>query len=235
MELRQYTLKPGQRDALIDIFDRHFVEGQESVGITVIGQFRDRRRADRFVWLRGFPDMETRHKALEAFYDGPIWAAHKANANNTMLDFDDILLLKPARPETAFRMNPGSATMMSRDDGPATVLAGIYRMPQPIDAGLVSEFEQQIAPLLQAEDVRIEGIFVTEPARNTFTRLPVREGEHVLVWFGIVERRAPPPGWLEELASMAALGDQPVSLLDLDPTSRSALGYGRPPCPAPVQ
>lgn len=178
------------------------------------------------MWLRGFPDMETRHKALEAFYDGPIWAAHKDDANNTMLDFDDVLLLRPARPETAFRFSPGGAAMTSYDHDSATVLAGIYQMPQPVDAGLVSQFEQRVAPLLQANDIRIEGIFVTESARNTFARLPVREGEHVLVWFGIVDRRVPPPEWLEELASTTALGNQPVSLLDLEPTSRSALGYG---------
>jgi ribosomal 50S subunit-recycling heat shock protein len=230
VELRQYTLKPGQRDVLIDLFDRHFVEGQESLGITVIGQFRDRRRADRFVWLRGFPDMKARHRALEAFYDGPIWAAHKAAANDTMLEFDDVLLLRPARPETAFRV-PKRATSADHDSassehGPSTVLAGIYHLPQPADPGLVSQFEQQVAPLLEANDIRLEGIFVTESARNTFERLPVREGEHVLVSFGIVESRAPRPGWLDQLAGMAALGDQPVILLELDPTPRSALGNG---------
>src|SRR6185369_9459196 len=130
VELRQYTLKPGQRDVLIDIFDRHFVESQESAGMNVIGQFRDRRRADRFVWLRGFPDMETRQRALEAFYDGPIWTRHKSDANDTMLDSNDVLLLKPARPETAFDMNPGRSAITSRENGPATVLAGIYQMPQ---------------------------------------------------------------------------------------------------------
>jgi hypothetical protein len=46
LELRQYTLQPGQRDVLIDLFDRHLVESQEAVGMTVMGQFRDRRRAD---------------------------------------------------------------------------------------------------------------------------------------------------------------------------------------------
>jgi hypothetical protein len=225
VELRQYTLKPGQRDVLIDIFDRHFVEGQESLGMTVIGQFRDRRRPDRFVWLRGFPDMAGRHKALEAFYDGPIWAAHKADANNTMLDWDDVLLLKPARPDTAFRVNPNSPAS-SREHGPATVLAGLYQMREPIAEAVVSQFEQRVAPILRASGVRIEGIFVTESARNTFTRLPVREGEHVLVWFGIVEGGDTPPGWLEQLAGKTAFGNQPVSLLDLDPTSRSILGHG---------
>ena len=105
LELRQYTLKPGRRDALIDIFDRHFIESQEALGMSVVGQFRDRRRPDRFVWLRGFSDMESRRNALAAFYDGPIWGAHKAKANDTMLDSDNVLLLKPARPDLAFRMN----------------------------------------------------------------------------------------------------------------------------------
>ena len=226
VELRQYTLKPGHRDALIEIFDRHFVEGQESAGMTVIGQFRDRSRSDHFVWLRGFPDMDSRHKALAAFYGGPIWAAHKAAANDTMLDSDDVLLLRPARPDTAFGVRPRNAPSERHERGPVTMLAGIYHVPQPVDAALVSEFEQRVAPALHAEGVHIEGIFVTEPSRNTFARLPVREDANVLVWFGTVERRDVSPERLKQLASMSALRSLPVSLLDLDPTSRSALGGG---------
>lgn len=222
VELRQYTLKPGQRDALVDLFDRHFVETQEAVGMTVIGQFRDRGRPDRFVWLRGFPDMERRHHALEAFYGGPVWAAHKTDANDTMLDSDDVLLLKPAGPDTAFRVDPAA----SRERGPTAVVAGIYQMPRPVDGEMVSRFEQRVAPILRSHGVRLEGIFVTESARNTFARLPVREGEHVLVWFGSVEPGQTSAGGLEQLASKASLDEQPVTLLDLDPTSRSMLGHG---------
>src|SRR5262245_823733 len=103
IELRLYTLKPGQRDVLIDLFERHFIESQEAAGMTLVGQFRDRHRADRFVWLRGFPSMEGRHQALEAFYGGPVWSAHRNAANDTMVDSDDVLLLRPARPDLAFR------------------------------------------------------------------------------------------------------------------------------------
>jgi hypothetical protein len=70
VELRQYTLKPGKRDVLINLFDREFIESQESVGIEVIGQFRDLDHSDRFVWLRGFRDMTSRAKALTDFYGG---------------------------------------------------------------------------------------------------------------------------------------------------------------------
>jgi NIPSNAP len=224
IELRQYTLKPGQRETLIDLFDRHFIESQEALGMTIVGQFRDRRRADRFVWLRGFSDMSSRHRALEQFYGGPVWAAHRNAANDTMLDSDDVLLLRPARPEMAFRVHPRDQSA-KREAGASPTVAGLYEMPRPADDALVSQFERQIVPILRANGVNLEGVFVTEPARNTFTRLPVREGLHMLVWFGTLEQReAPAAGWLERLTSAASLADQPVTVLELDPTSRSRLG-----------
>ena len=97
MELRQYTLHPGKRDVLIDLFDREFVESQEALRMTVIGQFRDLDNPDRFVWLRGFPDMPSRAQSLSEFYGGPVWKAHNREANATMIDSDNVLLLRPAR------------------------------------------------------------------------------------------------------------------------------------------
>src|SRR3546814_14914788 len=49
VELRQYTLHPGQRDVLIELFEREFIESQEATGIRVIvrvqisGSFRAAR------------------------------------------------------------------------------------------------------------------------------------------------------------------------------------------------
>ena len=60
LELRQYTLRPGMRDVLIELFEREFVESQEALGMTLVGQFRDLDDPNRFVWLRGFADMTTR-------------------------------------------------------------------------------------------------------------------------------------------------------------------------------
>lgn len=98
VELRQYTLKPGRTDDLVDVFDRELVHTQEAVGIEVIGQFRDLDRPDRFVWLRRFADIPARREALKAFYGGPDWAAHGPTANDTMVDYDDVLLLADVRP-----------------------------------------------------------------------------------------------------------------------------------------
>ena len=100
IELRQYQLHPGRRDELIELFDAFLVEPQERAGMRVLGQFRDLDRPDWFVWLRGFDDMARRTAALGDFYHGPVWAQHRAAANATMVDSDDVLLLRSAPSRT---------------------------------------------------------------------------------------------------------------------------------------
>ncbi|WP_410609420.1 NIPSNAP family protein [Amycolatopsis sp. lyj-109] len=97
VELRRYTLHPGRRDELIELFEREFVEPQEAAGAHLFGLFRSRASPDEFVWLRGFRSMEARRKALEEFYFGPVWKAHRSAANETMVDSDNVLLLRPIR------------------------------------------------------------------------------------------------------------------------------------------
>ena len=92
LELRQYTLRPGMRDVLIELFEREFVESQEALGMTLVGQFRDLDDPNRFVWLRGFADMTTRAQALHDFYGGPVW---KSPSRSSQRD-DDRLRQRPA-------------------------------------------------------------------------------------------------------------------------------------------
>ena len=111
VELRQYTLQPGRRDELIELFDRELVETQEACGMQLLGQFRDEDRPDHFVWLRGFADMETRRQALTSFFSGPVWAMHARAAVATMIDSDDVYLLEPVRlPE----LEPGPRVSATR-------------------------------------------------------------------------------------------------------------------------
>lgn len=38
IELRQYTLGHGKRDVMIELFEREFIESQETLGMTLVGQ-----------------------------------------------------------------------------------------------------------------------------------------------------------------------------------------------------
>jgi quinol monooxygenase YgiN len=198
VELRQYTLHPGRRDELIELFDREFVETQEAAGMAVLGQFRDLRDPDRFVWLRGFTDMAGRAAALERFYGGPVWAAHRDAANATMIDFDDVRLLRPVDGGGfALPAVRGSDLPESR------FLATLHFGDRPFES-----FPEPDRPVVAA--------FTTEYAENTFPALPVRTGEHVFVAFARFDDQA-------ALDRHRAAADPAATVLELAPTARSLL------------
>jgi hypothetical protein len=108
VELRQYTMVAGKRDALIALFDRVLTAEQEAVGMKILGVYHDLDRPDRLVWMRGFPDMASRRQALASFYEGPVWRAHRDEANATMLESHDVLLLRPLADPAAATQPPSS-------------------------------------------------------------------------------------------------------------------------------
>ncbi|MFL6075940.1 MAG: NIPSNAP family protein [Mycobacteriales bacterium] len=207
VELRQYTLRPGQRDVLIELFDREFVESQEAAGMAILGQFRDLDDPDRFVWLRGFPDMESRARALGDFYGGPVWKAHRDAANATMIDSDDVLLLRPVPQDGGFPIPDSPRPPVGSAGLPESVLvATVCRYEEK----LVDTFEREVRPALGTS---LLACFRTEHSPNTFPALPVREGEDVFVWFA----RFP------TLDSVDRLYTGPGQRLRLAPTARSSL------------
>jgi hypothetical protein len=186
VELRQYTLKSGQRDVLIDLFEREFVESQEATGMKVIGTFRDLNNPDRFVWLRGFSDMAARAQGLQEFYGGPVWKAHRDAANATMIDSDNVLLLRPARSDSGFRLEKLKRPPRgSNESSDALFVAIIYHLTGTTPDNFLEFFERELEPEVIKAGGSIAGTFVTENHPNTFPTLPVREGVNVFVSFSL--------------------------------------------------
>ena len=159
VELRQYTLVPGKRDILVDVFDREFVESQESLGMRILGTFRDLDREDRFVWLRAFEDMASRLTGLTSFYSGPVWKEHGPLANTTMVSVDDVLLLHPVT-------DLGLPAERDVSTAESTLIITVH------DRALLSQLDPGL------------GLLETDPAVNDFPALPVREGVDVAVRIG---------------------------------------------------
>ena len=232
MELRQYTLHPGKREVLIELFDREFVESQEQLGMNVLGQFRDLENADRFVWLRGFRNMSERAEGLKSFYTGPIWKAHREAANATMIDSDNVLLLRPARPQSGLLVGKRPPLGATRNPK-GLVVATIYYLDKPADHDFIEFFEAQLKPALMDTGVSILGYFVTENTANNFPALPVREGENVFIWFSCFQDQAAYsdhlaalanlPPWTEVSKTLARRLIREPELLKLSPTVRSQL------------
>src|SRR5438067_2251640 len=90
VELRQYTLRPGQREVLIGLFDRELVESQEAEGMAVVGQFRDTGRPDRpgehvFVWLARFNSPADLDSHLDRLDRSTDWRDRVSPALSAML------------------------------------------------------------------------------------------------------------------------------------------------------
>lgn len=225
VELRQYTLHDGQRDTLINLFEREFVESQEALGMKVIGTFRDVDRPNRFVWLRGFTDMDARLAGLSSFYGGPVWQAHRNEANATMVDSDNVLLLHAPAVDAAFKPEP-LRPPLGEPRGAHRIVATIYYLHGDPSAA-ARTFRQKLVPVLKSGGIQPLAWFVSETAANNFPRLPVRQGERVLVWFarfGSDMDLVTAKPTLSKAAAM--LGRELVrepEVLRLEPTDRSEL------------
>ncbi|UVS80067.1 NIPSNAP family protein [Actinokineospora sp. UTMC 2448] len=206
VELRQYTLRPGGFPVLADLFERVFTDSLEACGMRVDGQFADLDDPDRFVWVRSFPDLDRRTRALEAFYlDSEAWKSNRAAANAAMVDSDDVLLLRPA---------PGWGDLPDTS-GHALITATVCLLPRPADDAV----RTAIAGVPTGTPL---GLLETDPGPNGFPRLPVREGEHALVLFtGHAEEE--PDAWDAFTGRVAERHAARVDHLRLSPLGRSRM------------
>jgi hypothetical protein len=235
VELRQYTLHPGKGDVLVDLFEREFIEPQEELGMTIIGQFRDLGNPERFVWLRGFQNMTARMGALQSFYGGPIWKANREAANETMTDSDNVLLLRPARSESGFVLQQTLRPAREANDVPDSIVtAAIYYFDSAVEVDFIDFFERKIKPALSENGFSDPAYFLTENSENTFPALPVREGENVFVWFARFANAAAcersfatldqSRTWRDEVSvALQRRLTKPPEILRLAPTARSLL------------
>jgi hypothetical protein len=235
IELRQYTLHSGKRDILVDLFDRLLLDPQEELGMRVLGEFRDLDAPDRFVWLRGFPDLASRAGRLAAFYGGTVWKANRDAANATMIDSDDVLLLRPIDTESGLLLPMGRPPPTAATEG-SFVLATVYLLRAPVDDGFLRLFDRRAWPLMAETGAPLLARYRTEYGPNDFPRLPVREGEHAFVWITSFandaehERHranlARSPAWKESVEpELTTYFESPPEELRLAPTARSLLRH----------
>jgi len=179
VELRNYLMHPRQRDALIDIFERHFIEPQEALGANVLGSFRNLDDPDRFVWLRGFADLDARFGALDGFYTSDVWKTHRESANATMITSSDVLLLRPITGDLT--RDPTTRAPMGAPAPASLIVVTTYFLAPYEDEAFGALFAHQAAPVLEETGAAVWATLASEHSANTYPRLPVRENDTVFV------------------------------------------------------
>ena len=154
-EFRQYTLRGGQRETLISIFEKHFIESQVALGAAVVGMFRDLDDRDRFVWIRGFHDMSTRHQALQEFYGGPMWHTYGPAANATMIDLPtcSCCVRSPQSRVLSNRLGKAAGGMFGAD---------IYYLDNAPLVQFSQFFDRILAPVISAAGGQLVARLTTE-------------------------------------------------------------------------
>src|SRR5262249_59324455 len=115
-------------------------------------------------------------------YGGPIWEAHRDAANATMVEWDDVPLLRPVHPSRGF---PRRRPTEGQKPGTSRVLVRILRRA-PGAHDLVMFFRQHVHPVLEGTGAMPVALLETKHAANDFPRLPVREDCDVVVSLSVL-------------------------------------------------
>jgi hypothetical protein len=193
IDVRDYRLLPGKLAPLVERFEALFMDEQERLGARMLGAFRDADDPDRFLWLRGMPDLETRQRVLTAFYaEGEMWRQHREEVNTWFIDTDDVLLMHPVSEWSAPATGPSTVAMYSC----------IRKQPVPPDEA--AEVQRAVPAAIAAAGGRMLVTLETDRAENNYPKHPIRTGEYGFLWFatfaapaqievaGVVQRRLIP-------------------------------------------
>ena len=222
VELRNYVLVPGSRDRFVDYFERHFLGSQEAVGMKVLGQYRVTGAPDRFAWLRGFDDMTSRRRALESFYDGPVWRRLGPEANAMMTSWDDVELLRPTPGSPTLAADHGGRSAGEPETEAGSVVAAVTVTVAPDHAQGVADAVDAYEP---RAPVKTLGHLQAEPAPNDFPRLPVRQEPGTVVWLAAAPAAADLEAAARGLRTAVEAESSPTAwrVLRLEPTARTLL------------
>ena len=169
LELRNYLLNPNRADEFSSYFNKHFVKPMTELGGYTLGQFKINGLNDRFVWFRGFTDMKTRVKFLNEFYiNSTTWNEHGKEANEMMINSDNVYLLKPLHKN-----------VFLKTDKVITVI-DFYICNSTLDK-VVKLFDTEYVLFLKTINVEDISLWVSEMGENDFPSLPVFQDKNLLV------------------------------------------------------
>ena len=180
VELRNYVLKPGRRERFTKYFEQHFTQSQVDLGGHPLNWFKVDGAPDNFLWVRGFTDMASRSRFLPAFYYGPVWKQYGAEANSMLANNDNVYLLTPLTLNNGV-LQTGTAintSLLKANKGVAVV--DFYIANTKLDK-LKAAFVKYYLPAFKAAGIANYTLWVSEPEKNDFPRLPVFQDGNLLV------------------------------------------------------
>ena len=103
-ELRQYRMRPGQRENWIRFMDEVIIPFQVSKGMIIVGSFAGEEDEGLYVWIRRFADEDERVRQYDAVYQSDVWKSEIAPRIPEMMDREAIKVTRmEATPRSIIR------------------------------------------------------------------------------------------------------------------------------------
>jgi hypothetical protein len=96
IEIRTYRAQPGGRAELTRLLRDRVFPAQQDVGMQVLGVFPLAEDDESLVWLRGFPDTDSRDAITKAFYAGSLWTDELAPVVMPLIAEHSVVLIEDA-------------------------------------------------------------------------------------------------------------------------------------------
>jgi NIPSNAP len=84
-ELRQYRLKPGQRERWVKWMEEKIIPYQVALGVVIIGSFIAEEDPDLYVWIRRFDSEQERQRLYAEMYESQTWLNEIKPVNDGMI------------------------------------------------------------------------------------------------------------------------------------------------------
>lgn len=72
-ELRQYRMRPGQRENWVQFMEETIIPFQISKGMVIVGSFVGEQDQDLYVWIRRFTSEAEREQLYQEVYQSDRW------------------------------------------------------------------------------------------------------------------------------------------------------------------
>ncbi|HEX9512796.1 MAG TPA: NIPSNAP family protein [Puia sp.] len=180
LELRNYVIKPGNRDRFIDFFEGNLITPQVELNGYPIGQYRIKGQENNFCWLRGFESMRSRSAFLPAFYYGPDWKKYRETANEMLANNDNIYLLRPVVLQNDSLVPAQFIKSSGLRPGNHIAVVELYTANNKLDQ-LMMYFAKGYLPALKEVGVDKYSLWISEFGENDFPGLPVFQDKNLLV------------------------------------------------------
>lgn len=186
IELRNYIVKTGSRDAFIHYFEEHLILPQEELKGYPLGQYRVKGYEDNFFWIRGFESMQTRSAFLPSFYYGSVWKQHRNAANGMLVNNDNVHLLRPLAWQQDSLVPVATVSSSVLQPKNRIMVIDLYTSNSKRDQ-LMKVFAKDYLPLMEQCGIKDFSLWISETKENDFPQLPVFQDKNIFVCISFFE------------------------------------------------